>query len=84
MRSVKEQDHNLLLEKKFINDNQGDVSEDDLKSRSIELIFDVQHEEMNLRPIGPIKVRSEDEFHYVQHLQTAHSKMFKLLAKPEY
>lgn len=37
-----------------------------------------------MRSIAPIKVRQEEEYHYVQHLQTANSKMFKLLAKPEY
>ena len=84
MRSVKQQENYLSLQKEFIKGkNQMDVSEDDLKARYIETIFMVPHEN-SLRSIAPIKVRQEDEFHYVQHLQTAHSKMFKLLAKPEY
>lgn len=84
MRSVKQQETYLGLQKEFIKSkNQMDVSEDDLKTRYIETIFLVLHES-SLRSIAPIKVRQEDEYHYVQHLQTAHSKMFKLLAKPDY
>ena len=65
-----------------MNDNksQMDVSEEDLRDRYLEHIFSVKHEK--LRSIQPIVVRREDDPHYVQHLQTAHSKMFKLLAKP--
>ena len=63
--------------------NQMDVSEDDLKARYIETIFMVPHES-SLRSIAPIKVKQEEAYHYVQHLQTAHSKIFKVLAKPEY
>ena len=84
MRSVKQQETYLGLQKEFLKSkNQMDVSEDDLKVRYIETIFLVPHES-SLRSIATIKVKQEEEYHYVQHLQTAHSKMFKLLAKPEY
>jgi hypothetical protein len=46
------------------------------------MIFSVPEE--NLRPINAIKIKEQQDEHYQQHLQTANSKMFKLLAKPEF
>ena len=84
MRWARQIDTILDVQNKMTeNKNQMDVSEEDLRDRYLEHIFKVPHERY-LRSIQPIKVRQEEEGHYVQHLQTAHSKMFKLLAKPEY
>lgn len=59
-----------------------DATESDLKNRYVETIFSVPEE--NLRPINTIKIKEQQDEHYQQHLQTANSKMFKLLAKPEF
>jgi ABC-type microcin C transport system duplicated ATPase subunit YejF len=83
IRYQKQQAKQVEVKKEFIkNKNQMDVSESDLRNRYIDGIFAVPEE--TLRPINAIKIKEQEEYHYRQHLQTANSKMFKLLAKPEF
>jgi inositol 1,4,5-triphosphate receptor type 1/inositol 1,4,5-triphosphate receptor type 3 len=82
IKSLKQQEtHEKLKEEYIKRKNQMDVSENDLKKKYIDAIFAVPGE--NLRPINSIRFREQEELHYKPHLQTANSKIFKVLAKPE-
>ncbi len=59
-----------------------DVSQNDLKLRYIDSIFAVPSE--NLKPINAFKLKQPEQSHYKPHIQTANSKIFKLLARPHY
>jgi len=52
-----------------------------LKLKYIDVIFSVPGE--NLKPILDRKITRTEELHYKPHLQTAHSKIFRVLAKPD-
>jgi hypothetical protein len=57
------------------------MSETELKKKYIDVIFSVPGE--NLRPLFDKKIATNDGLHYKAHLQTAHSQIFKVLAKPD-
>jgi len=57
------------------------MSESELKLKYIDVIFSVPGE--SLKPILDRKITRQEELHYKPHLQTAHSKIFRVLAKPD-
>lgn len=82
IKFLKQQEtHEKLKEEYNKRKNQMDVSENDLKKKYIDAIFAVPGE--NLRPVNSVKIKEQEELHYKPHLQTANSKIFKVLAKPE-
>ena len=61
--------------------NQINMSESELKLKYIDVIFSVSRE--SLKPILDRKINKVEELRYKAHLQTAHSKIFRVLAKPD-
>ena len=80
IRDIKDREKKEELKKKLAQREKKEGTSEELKKLYIELIFQCQGE--NLKPIKSKKYRDVSSSLYKPHIQTANSRIFKVIAKP--